>query len=92
MRNAFTRYFNLAAVDNRGGAADGTSATRFDEFKSRFPDRFYNCGGRRSDMSVAAGLRWSGPASGRVHIVLFAMRGASQQIRVDICYHRVCLW
>jgi transketolase len=91
MRNAFARELtDLAAADERVVLLMGDIGNRlFDDFKSRFPERFYNCGVAEANMiSVAAGLALSGLRPVVYTIVPFVTTRCLEQIRVDLCYHR----
>jgi transketolase len=91
MRNAFAQELtSLAAADDRVVLLMGDIGNRlFNEFKSRFPDRFYNCGVAEANMlSVAAGMALSGLRPIVYTIVPFVTTRCLEQIRVDVCYHR----
>lgn len=91
MRNAFARELvALAETDERVVLLSGDIGNRmFDTFKSRFPDRFYNCGVAEANMlSVAAGLGLCGLRPVVYTIVPFVTTRCLEQIRVDVCYHR----
>jgi transketolase len=60
----------------------------FDEFKARFPERFFNCGIAEANMmSVAAGMAMCGLRPVVYTIVPFVTARCLEQIRVDVCYH-----
>lgn len=90
MRNAFARELTeLAAADARIVLLSGDIGNRlFNDFKSRFADRFYNCGVAEANMmGVAAGLALSGLRPVVYTIVPFVTTRCLEQIRVDVCYH-----
>jgi len=91
MRNAFARELaSLAAVDDRIVLLMGDIGNRlFDDFKCRFPDRFFNCGVAEANMmTVAAGMALCGLRPVVYTIVPFVTTRCLEQIRVDVCYHR----
>jgi transketolase len=91
MRNAFVRELTAAAArDQRVVALMGDIGNRmFDEFKARFPTRFFNCGVAEANMmSVAAGMALCGLRPVVYTIVPFVTTRCLEQIRVDVCYHR----
>ncbi len=90
MRNAFARELTrLAAADERVVLLMGDIGNRlFDDFKARFPERFFNCGVAEANMmSVAAGLALCGLRPVVYTIVPFVTTRCLEQIRVDVCYH-----
>lgn len=92
MRNAFAKELTrLAGEDERVVLLMGDIGNRlFDDFKSRYPDRFYNCGVAEANMmGVAAGLALGGLRPVVYTIVPFVTTRCLEQIRVDVCYHRV---
>jgi transketolase len=92
MRNAFAAAVTeLAARDERVVLLSGDIGNRlFDTFRARFPSRFYNCGVAEANMtSVAAGMALAGLRPFTYTITPFATTRAMEQIRVDVCYHRV---
>ena len=91
MRNAFARELvRLAAEDERIVLLMGDIGNRlFDDFKSRFPARFFNCGVAEANMmSTAAGMALCGLRPVVYTIVPFVTTRCLEQIRVDVCYHR----
>lgn len=62
----------------------------FDRYKDLYPSRFYNCGVAEANMiGVAAGLASCGFRPVCYTITPFATTRCLEQIRVDLCYHRV---
>ena len=92
MRNAFAKEITrLAIEDDRIVLLSGDIGNRlFDEFKDRCPDRFYNCGVAEANMiGVAAGLAMSGFRPVCYTIAPFLTYRCIEQIRVDLCYHKL---
>ena len=92
MRNAFAKGITeLAIADERIVLLAGDIGNRlFDDFKARFPDRFYNCGVAEANMiGVAAGLAMCGLRPVCYTIAPFVTYRCIEQIRVDLCYHRL---
>lgn len=92
MRNAFAdEIAELAAKDPRIILLSGDIGNRlFEPFKTKFPNRFYNCGVAEANMaSVAAGLGMCGLRPVTYTIAPFNTTRCLEQIRDDICYHRV---
>jgi transketolase len=92
MRNAFAKKITeLAGKDERVVLLSGDIGNRlFDDFKARFPTRFYNCGVAEANMmGLAAGLALSGLRPVCYTITPFLTYRCMEQIRVDVCYHHV---
>ena len=92
MRNAFaSEILKLAREDPRVVVLSGDIGNRlFDTFKSEFPDRFYNCGVAEANMiSMAAGLASCGLRPVCYTITPFVTTRCLEQIKVDVCYHRM---
>lgn len=92
MRNAFAKAITeLAIADGRIVLLSGDIGNRlFDDFKARCPDRFYNCGVAETNMiGVAAGLAMCGLRPVCYTIAPFVTYRCIEQIRVDLCYHRL---
>jgi transketolase len=92
MRNAFaSEITKLAAHDARVVLLSGDIGNRlFDKFKDAAPERFYNCGVAEANMmGVAAGMAMSGLRPVCYTITPFVTYRCLEQIRVDVCYHRV---
>jgi transketolase len=90
MRNAFSEEITkLAGIDKRIVLLSGDIGNRlFDEFKSRYPERFYNCGVAEQNMTgVAAGLSLSGFLPITYTIAPFCTTRCLEQIRTDLAYH-----
>ena len=92
MRNAFRdTVTELAEADDRVVLLSGDIGNRmFDDFKQRFPDRFYNCGIAEQNMvGLAAGLAMGGLRPFCYTIANFLTYRVIEQIRVDACYHHL---
>jgi transketolase len=92
MRNAFAdELAKIASVDSRVVLLSGDIGNRlFDPFKTKFPNRFYNCGVAEANMaSVAAGMAMCGLRPITYTITPFNTTRCLEQIRDDICYHNV---
>lgn len=92
MRNAFAAEIaELASIDPRIVLLSGDIGNRlFEPFKTKFPTRFYNCGVAEANMaSVAAGMGMCGLRPVTYTITPFNTTRCLEQIRDDICYHRV---
>ena len=89
MRNAFAKALTrLAEKDERIVLLSGDIGNRlFDEYKGRFPDRFYNCGVAEANMTgLAGGMALSGMRPITYTIAPFATVRCLEQIRLDVCY------
>jgi transketolase len=89
MRNAFAAEITeLADRDSSIVLLSGDIGNRlFDDYKSRHPDRFLNCGVAEANMTgVAAGLAMSGMRPVTYTITPFVTTRCLEQIRVDVCY------
>ncbi|MDO8834663.1 MAG: hypothetical protein Q7V01_03665, partial [Vicinamibacterales bacterium] len=87
MRNAFAaEVTRLAGLDDRIILLSGDIGNRlFDEFKTRYPARFYNCGVAEANMvGVAAGLALQGLRPVTYTIASFATIRCLEQIKVDV--------
>jgi transketolase len=92
MRNAFAAEIKaLAAEDERIVMLSGDIGNRlFDAYKESFGQRFFNCGVAEANMiSIAAGMALSGMRPVAYTITPFITTRCYEQIRVDVCYHRV---
>ncbi len=92
MRNAFAKEMEvLARQDERIVLLSGDIGNRmFNDFKSAYPDRFYNCGIAEANMtSVAAGLALAGMRPVTYTIAAFNTLRCLEQIRLDVCYQNL---
>lgn len=92
MRNAFAdEITQLASIDSRIVLLSGDIGNRlFEPFKTKFPNRFYNCGVAEANMaSTAAGMAMCGLRPVTYTITPFNTTRCLEQIRNDICYHNV---
>lgn len=92
MRDAFAQELTLLALeDPRVVMLSGDIGNRlFDKFKAAAPDRFFNCGVAEANMiGVAAGLAADGMRPIAYTIVPFVTTRCLEQIRVDLCYHKL---
>ncbi|HEX8136017.1 MAG TPA: transketolase C-terminal domain-containing protein [Pyrinomonadaceae bacterium] len=92
MRNAFAAEITaLAEADERVVMLSADIGNRlFDNYKARFPNRFFNCGVAEANMmSMAAGMAFSGLRPVAYTITPFITTRCLEQIRVDVCYHNV---
>ena len=89
MRNAFARAVTrLAADQSELVLLAGDIGNRlFDEYKEKYPERFYNCGVAEAGMTgVAGGLASTGLHPITYTITPFNTVRCLEQIRLDICY------
>jgi len=92
MRNEFAKVITeLAEKDPSVVLLMGDIGNKlFDDFRQRFPDRFYNCGVAEANMmSVASGLGLNGFRPFVYSITPFITTRCLEQIRVGVCYHKV---
>lgn len=92
MRNAFAQELTkMAGEDERLVLLSGDIGNRlFDEYKRRFPDRFYNCGVAEANMtSMAAGMAMCGLRPITYTITSFNTIRCFEQIKIDIAYHNL---
>jgi transketolase len=90
MRNEFAAEITrLAAEDERVVLLSGDIGNRlFDDFKAKFPERFYNCGVAEANMmGLAAGMALCGLRPVVYTIAPFTTTRCLEQIRVDACYN-----
>ncbi len=88
MRNAFFQTLTqIAGQDDRVMFLTGDLGFKlFDEFATRYPDRFLNMGVSEANMvSVAAGLALSGKRPFTYSIAPFSTMRCLEQIRNDLC-------
>jgi transketolase len=89
MRNAFAdEITNLAKKDKKIVLLSGDIGNRlFDKFRTRFPERFYNCGIAEACMTgVASGIAHLGLSPITYTIATFNTVRCLEQIKLDICY------
>jgi transketolase len=92
MRNAFAdELTQLAQLNPQIVLLSGDIGNRlFDRYKAACPERFYNCGVAEANMTgMAAGLASMGLRPLTYTITPFVTTRCLEQIRVDICYHRL---
>ena len=92
MRNAFADEITLlAAEDKKIVLLPADIGNRlFDNFKTQFPDRFYNCGVAEANaISMAAGMALCGLRPIAYTITPFITTRCFEQVRVDLCYNNV---
>lgn len=92
MRNAFAKELTALAADEPRLVALMADIGNhlFDDYRERYPKRFYNCGVAEANMiSVAAGMAASGLRPVCYTITPFVTSRCLEQIRVDVCYHNV---
>jgi len=92
MRNAFAdEILKIAMADSRVVLLSGDIGNRlFDKMKATLPNRFFNCGVAEANMiSMAAGLAASGFRPVCYTIAPFVTSRCFEQIKIDLCYHRV---
>ena len=90
MRDAFASAItDVASRDPRVFLLSGDIGNRlFNDFKSRFPGRFLNCGVAEANMTgVAAGLALCGIRPVTYTIAAFNTARCFEQIKIDLCYH-----
>jgi transketolase len=89
VRNAFARTVTRVAEDNPDIVllAGDIGNRLFDDYKDRYPGRFYNCGVAEAGMTgIAGGLAASGLHPITYTITPFNTLRCLEQIRLDICY------
>jgi transketolase len=92
LRNAFAEELTkLAGEDQRIVLLSGDIGNRvFDDYKHRFPKRFYNCGVAEANMtSMAAGMAMCGLRPITYTITSFNTIRCLEQIKIDIAYHNL---
>jgi len=90
MRNAFIKKITeLASKDQRVVLLTGDLGFKiFDDFKEKFPNRFYNVGVAEANMiTMAAGMALEGLKPFVYSIAPFATLRCAEQIRNDLCYN-----
>ena len=89
MRNTFAQEItNIAQKNKKIVLLVGDIGYKlFDNFKKKYPHRFYNCGVAEANMTtVAAGLALKGFTPITYTIATFNVYKTLEQIKVDICY------
>ena len=89
MRNAFVKEITNIAQKNKKIVllAGDIGYKLFDNFKRKYPQRFYNCGVAETNMTtVAAGLALKGFTPITYTIATFNVYKTVEQIKIDICY------
>lgn len=89
MRNAFVEEITrISKKDKKIVILAGDIGYKlYDDFKLKFPDRFYNCGVAEANMTtVAAGLALKGFKPITYTIATFNVYKTVEQIKVDIAY------
>jgi len=92
VRNAFAdELTQLAQQNEQVVLLSGDIGNRlFDKYKAACPTRFYNCGVAEANMTgMAAGLATMGLRPITYTITPFVTTRCLEQIRVDVCYHRL---
>lgn len=92
MRNAFAKTMeDLGSRMDKLVLLSGDIGNRlFDNYKSSYPDRFYNCGVAEANMiGLASGLAMTGFRPVVYTITPFTTTRVMEQIRIDICYHEL---
>ena len=92
MRNAFADEVTLLAAEHKNLVMMPADIGNrlFDNFKSKFPDRFYNCGvAEANTISMAAGMALCGLRPIAYTITPFITTRCFEQIRVDLCYNNL---
>ena len=92
MRNAFASELTALAASHPGLVLlSGDIGNKlFDGFKDVARGRFYNCGVAEANMmGVAAGMALSGLHPVVYTIAPFTTTRCFEQIRIDVCYHKV---
>ena len=92
MRNAFASEITaLAAEDPRAVLLMGDIGNRlFDDYRSKFADRFLNCGVAEANMiGIAAGMALCGLRPVAYTIAAFSTVRCLEQIRVDVAFQNL---
>lgn len=92
MRNAFAdEVTTLGRDDSRVVLLSGDIGNKlFDKFKAAAPGRFVNCGIAEANMmGMAGGMALNGLRPIVYTITPFTTTRCLEQIRLDVCYHRV---
>ena len=89
MRNAFANELTtLASNNDRIVLLSGDIGNRlFDDYKGRYPERFFNCGVAEANMmSMASGMALCGMRPITYTITPFTTARCFEQIKVDVCF------
>ena len=89
MRNAFVdEITKISKKDKKIVLLSGDIGYKlYDEFKQKYPNRFYNCGVAEANMTtVAAGLALKGLKPITYTIATFNVYKTLEQIKIDIAY------
>ena len=89
MRNAFVEEITKISKNNKKIIllAGDIGYKLYDEFKLKYPSRFYNCGVAEANMNtVAAGLALKGFRPITYTIATFNVYKTVEQIKIDIAY------
>ena len=89
MRNTFVKEITNIAKKNKKIVllAGDIGYKLFDDFRKKYPNRFYNCGVAEANMTtVAAGLALKGFIPITYTIATFNVYKTVEQIKIDICY------
>ena len=89
MRTAFIKELEKQAEENKNIVVlvGDLGFSVFDNFRKKFPDRFFNMGiAEQNMMSVAAGLALNGKKVFVYSIIPFVTARCIEQIKNDICY------
>lgn len=92
MRNAFAdEITKLAEINNKIVLLPGDIGNRlFNKYKSKFPDRFFNCGVAEANLvSMAAGMALCGMRPIAYTITPFITSRCFEQVRDDVCYNNL---
>ena len=92
MRNAFANELTtLASNNDRIVLLSGDIGNRlFDDYKGRYPERFFNCGVAEANMmSMASGMALCGMRPITYTITPFTTARCFEQIKVDVCFHNL---
>ncbi len=92
MKNIFVKKFTKLAKTNKNIflLTGDLGFKLFDDFKKKFPKRFFNIGVAEANIiSIAAGLSLSGKNVYCYSIAPFLIMRAFEQVRVDICFQNL---
>lgn len=92
MRNTFVKVLEkfCATNENIFLLTGDLGFTLFDEFRQKYPNRFFNLGIAETNMiGVAAGLALSGKKVYCYSMVPFLIMRCFEHIKIDLCYHNL---